>query len=153
MIRNLLKWRVKWMVIRKANVEDWKQISLLLNQLDYPDTEQFIKNKVETLLMDTNEELLVFEENKKVIALISIHFIPQLAVKGDFARISYFAVDENIRSKGIGRKIEEYCTELALKRKCDRIEVHCHSRRTDAHRFYMRQGFTESPKYFIKMLS
>jgi GNAT superfamily N-acetyltransferase len=140
------------MGIRKAKVEDWKQISLLLNQLDYPDTELFIKEKVEILLMDPNEVLLVFEEDKSVIALISVHFIPQLAVKGDFARISYFAVDKNIRGKGIGRQIEEYCTDLAINRNCDRIEVHCHSRRKDAHRFYMRQGFTESPKYFIKML-
>jgi len=140
------------MGIRKAKVEDWKQICLLLNQLDYPDTELFIKKKVEILLRDPNEVFLVFEEDQSVIALISVHFIPQLAVKGDFARISYFAVDKNIRSKGLGRKIEEYCTDLAIKRNCDRIEVHCHSRRKDAHRFYMRQGFTESPKYFIKML-
>lgn len=141
------------MGIRTANVEDWQKIYLLLNQLDYPNTDTFIKEKIETLLIDPNEELLVYEEDKEVIALISIHFIPQLAVKGDFARISYLAVDTNIRSKGIGRKIEEYCTDLAIKRKCDRIEVHCHSRRKDAHRFYIRQGFTESPKYFIKMLS
>ncbi|WP_160723694.1 GNAT family N-acetyltransferase [Bacillus sp. USDA818B3_A] len=140
------------MGIRKANVEDCKQISLLLNQLDYPDTEPFLKEKVEILLMDPNEVLLVFEEDRSVIAFISVHFIPQLAVKGDFARISYFAVDKNIRSMGIGRKIEEYCTDLAIKRNCDRIEVHCHSRRKDAHKFYTRQGFTESPKYFIKML-
>lgn len=140
------------MGIRKANIEDCKQISLLLNELDYPDTEHFIKDKVEILLLDPNEELLVFEEDKSVIAIISIHFIPQLAVKGDFARISYFAVDKNIRSQGIGRKIEEYCTDLALKRNCNRIEVHCHSRRKEAHRFYVRQGYSESPKYFIKIL-
>ncbi|MBT2755697.1 GNAT family N-acetyltransferase [Mesobacillus foraminis] len=140
------------MGIRKAYVVDCKQISLLLKQLDYPDTEPFIKEKIEILLMDPNEELLVYEEEKTIIALISVHFIPQIAIKGDFARISYFAVDKNIRSKGIGRKVKEYCTDLAIKRKCDRIEVHCHSRRKDAHRFYLRQGFTESPKYFIKML-
>jgi len=140
------------MCIRKAKVEDYKQISLLLTQLDYSDTEPFIKEKIEILLTEPNEELLVFEEDKNIIALISVHFIPQLAVKGDFARISYFAVDKNIRSKGIGRKLEEYCNDLALKRKCDRVEVHCHSKRTDAHRFYIRQGFTEAPKYFVKML-
>ncbi|PAD65933.1 hypothetical protein CHH83_26640 [Bacillus sp. 7586-K] len=96
--------------------------------------------------------MISVRRRKKVIALISIHFIPQITIKGDFARISYFAVDTNVRGKGIGRKIEEYCTDLAIKRNCDRTYVHCHSRRTDAHRFYMRQGFTESPKYFIKML-
>ncbi|MCM3690922.1 GNAT family N-acetyltransferase [Neobacillus niacini] len=140
------------MGIRKAKVDDWKQISLLLNQLDYPDVEPFIREKVQILLKDPNEVLLVFEEDKSVIALISVHFIPQLAVKGDFARISYFVVGKDNSSRGIGSKIEEYCTDLAIKRNCDRIEVHCHSRRREAHRFYMRQGFTESPKYFIKML-
>lgn len=138
--------------IRKAEVNDWEQIVLLLNQLDYPNTKDFIKEKIETFLKDANEELLVYEEEKIVIAVISIHFIPQLALRGDFARISYFAVDSNVRSKGIGSEIEDYCTKLATKRNCDRIEVHCHSRRKDAHRFYFRQGYTESPKYFIKML-
>jgi GNAT superfamily N-acetyltransferase len=140
------------MGIRKAHVEDWQQICLLLNQLEYPNSERFLKEKLEVLLKDHNEVLLVYEEDNRVIALISVHFIPQLAVKGDFARSSYFAVDQNIRSRGIGRSIEEYCTDLAVKRHCDRIEVHCHSRREEAHRFYRRQGYTESPKYFIKML-
>lgn len=140
------------MVIRKAVIEDWKQISSLLDQLEYSNTESFIKEKLEVFLRDPNEVLLIFEENNQVTAFISMHFIPQLALKGDFARISYFAVDQHIRSKGLGHKIEEYCTNLAIEKKCDRIEVHCHSRRTDAHRFYMRQGYSDSPKYFIKML-
>lgn len=58
-----------------------------------------------------------------------------------------------VESKGIGREIEGFCTDLDKKRNCDRIEVHCHSRRIDTHRFYSRQGFTESPKYFIKMIN
>lgn len=141
------------MEIRKAIVDDWKPISELLNQLDYPDTETFMKEKIEKLLIHPDEELLVYEDDGRVIAFISLHFIPQLAVKGDFARISYFAVDTTIRSKGIGLKMEEYCTRLAKKRNCDRIEVHCHSKRVDAHRFYSRQGFTESPKYFMKIIN
>ncbi len=125
----------------------------MLNQLDYPDTETFIKVKIVKLLIHPDEELLVYEDDGRVIAFISMHFIPQLAVKGDFARISYFTVDKTIRNKGIGRMIEDFCTDLAKKRNCDRIEVHCHSRRLDAHRFYSRQGFTESPKYFMKMIN
>ncbi|HZE85293.1 MAG TPA: hypothetical protein VE035_13355 [Puia sp.] len=41
---------------------------------------------------------------------------------------------------------------MARSRKCDRIEVHCHLRRKDAHRFYEQQGYTDSPKYLIKSL-
>lgn len=140
------------MGIRNAVVNDWKEIMKLLKQLDYSDTDSFLEDKIKTLLAHPDEKLLVYEYDKKIVALIFIHFIPQLALKGDFARISYFAVDNGIRSKGIGRELEEYCVALAKDRNCDRIEVHCHSRRLDAHRFYHRQGFVESPKYLIKNL-
>jgi len=138
--------------IRNAEISDWKEIMELLKQLDYWNTDSFLQDKIKLLLNDPNEKLLVYEEDKRVVAVISIHFIPQLAVEGDFARISYFAVDKEVRGKGIGRKLEEHCAFLAKGRKCDRIEVHCHSRRLDAHRFYYRQGFIESPKYLIKKL-
>lgn len=141
------------MGIRDAKVEDWKRIKELLELLGYSDIDSFLEAKILTLLGDPDEELLVYELGTEVVAVISIHFIPQLALEGDFARISYFAVDKKMRSRGIGREIEEYCTHLAKGRKCDRVEVHCHSRRLDAHRFYFRQGFSESPKYLIKMLT
>lgn len=140
------------MGIRIANIQDWKAISDLLGQLDYLNTETFIKDKIERLTIHPDEELLVYEDNERVIAFISMHYIPQIALIGDFARISYFGVDSTNRGKGIGQEIEEFCTELAKKRNCDRLEVHCHSRRIDAHRFYSRQGYSESPKYFIKMI-
>jgi len=87
-----------------------------------------------------------------VVAFISVNFITQLALEGDIARISYFAVDKSARGEGIGAQMEAYCEQMARSRKCDRIEVHCHLRRKDAHRFYERQGYTDSPKYLIKSL-
>lgn len=140
------------MGIRKAKIDDWKRISVLLNQLGYLDTELFMKEKIEKLLVHPDEKLLVYECDGKVIAFISLHFIPQIGLKGDFARISYFAVDKSIRNKGIGKEIEKYCVKIARARECDRIEVHCHSRREDAHRFYFTQGYNESPKYLVKKI-
>lgn len=138
--------------IRKAQVEDWQRVKELLEQLGYPDTDSFLQTKMRTLLADPDEELLVYELGHRVVAVMSLHFIPQLALGGDFARISYFAVDEEVRSQGIGREMEAYGIQLAQTRKCNRVEVHCHARRLDAHRFYLRQGFIESPKYLMKML-
>lgn len=141
------------MAIRSAKITDWRRISDLLGELGYPNTESFIQNKIARLLSHPDEDLLVYESDGKVVALISMHYIPQIALEGDFARISYFVVEDAVRDQGIGRKIEARITELARERKCDRIEVHCHSRRTNAHRFYQRQGYVESPKYFIKQLN
>jgi GNAT superfamily N-acetyltransferase len=88
----------------------------------------------------------------KILGFLSLHFIPQIALQGDFARISYFAVDESTRGKGVGKEMEEYCTRLARERGCHLIEVHCHTRRVRAHDFYFRQGYAESPKYLVKRL-
>jgi GNAT superfamily N-acetyltransferase len=140
------------MGIRTAQPADTPAIQTLLAQLGYVDTTPFLEKKLASLSNDPAEVLLVYEQDSDVVAFLSLHFIPQIALPGDFARISYFAVKDSARNLGIGRQLEEHITALARERNCDRIEVHCHSRRSDAHRFYTRQGFEESPKYLIKSL-
>jgi len=140
------------MSIRKALPTDGADISRLLAQLGYPGTETFLAEKMEVVINNPLEELFVYEEDNKVVAFMVLEFLPQLGLKGDIARIGYFAVDEDCRNNGIGKEMEEHCEKLALQRNCDRIEVHCHERRKDAHRFYYRQGYFDSPKYLMKSL-
>jgi GNAT superfamily N-acetyltransferase len=141
-------------MIRLGQAADAWGISRLLTQLEYPGTESFIASRLTTLLADPAEVFLVWAEPAgQIRAFLSLHFIPQIALKGDFARISYFAVDESARSHGIGAQLEAEATRLARERGCALIEVHCHTRRTRAHEFYARQGYAESPKYLIKKLS
>ncbi len=140
------------MSIRNASIDDAATLTHLLQQLDYAGTETFIKQRITELLNHPGHQLLVYELEGVVVACMSIHFVPQLALQGDFAIISYFAVDESARSKGIGKLMEAHCTNLAKQKHCNRIQVHCHIRRQAAHRFYERQGYSESRKYFIKKL-
>lgn len=142
------------MGIRPANNSDWAVLSHLLDQLGYPDTAPFLEEKIKTIIAHPDEKLLVYEDGTegRILAFISLHFIPQIGLEGDFARISYFAVEDTARNRGIGHEMEEYCTQLARERGCHIIEVHCHTRRTRAHDFYFRQGYSESPKYLIKKL-
>lgn len=138
-------------MIRHAQPADTAAIRALIAQLDY-DPPAGLQEKIRRLSAHPDEVLLVYELDTEVVAFLSLHFIPQIAVEGDFARISYFAVKDSARGHGIGHQFEAHITRLARDRNCDRIEVHCHTRRTDAHRFYERQGYKESPKYFIKTL-
>jgi len=138
--------------IRDAQITDAPRIISLLDALDYPGTDHFINDRLRQLLNHPDEKLLVSVENEVVTGFISLHFIPQLALPGDFCRISYFCVDSAVRGKGTGKALEEHAVRIATQRGCDRIEVHSNSRRTDAHRFYFRQGYTESPKYLCKSI-
>src|SRR5579872_6764442 len=139
------------MPIRPATTQDAPAISRLLAQLDYPDTESFMAERLAVLLQSPAEVLLVWDE-PPVVGFLSLHFLPMIGVGKDFAHISYLVVEDNIRSEGIGRRLEEEVTRLARERRCHAIVVHCHSRRTRAHAFYLRQGYEESPKYLIKKL-
>ena len=132
---------------------DADRISDLLTQLGYPGTELFIENNIVELNSHPDAELIVAVENGDVLGFISIHFIPQIALPGPFARISYLCVDEGDQGRGIGTHLESYCEHLARDRGCDRIEVHCHSRRKKAHEFYYLRGYEESPKYLLKKLN
>ncbi|MBD1909487.1 GNAT family N-acetyltransferase [Leptolyngbya sp. FACHB-8] len=140
------------MQIRSALPSDSTTIAELLTSLDYPGTEAFIDTRIKQLLSHPDAVLLVAAEGSAVLGFVSLHFIPQIALEGDFCRISYFCVAETARSQGIGAMLEAEITAQAQQRRCDRIEVHCHSRREAAHRFYHRQGYTESPKYLMKSL-
>lgn len=140
------------MQIRNMTVEDTAVVADLLTQMGYPETLDFLAAKIAKMSKNAQEKLLVVEEEGQVVAFISLHCIPQLAVRGDFMRISYFAVDAQVRSKGIGKQVEDYVSALARQMGCDRIELHSHSRREKAHEFYFRQGYEDVPKYLVKYL-
>jgi GNAT superfamily N-acetyltransferase len=140
------------MEVRSARQEDTGRIVELLAQLGYPGSEPFIRSRIEELLNHADAELTVAVDKGTVRGFISVHFIPQIALPGGFARISYLCVDEKARSGGVGRLLIAWCERIARERGCDRIELHCHSRREAAHRFYYRLGFEESPKYLTKDL-
>jgi len=141
------------MKLRDGQMQDASQIAELLGQLDYAATDNFVEDKLSRLIRHPDAQLIVaVDDADRVIGFVSLHFIPQLGVEGDFCRISYFCIDLNSRSAGIGKRMEAAIVESAIQRQCNRIEVHCHVRRSSAHRFYARQGYIEDPKYLLKRL-
>ncbi len=144
--------KLKIMRIRTAYEQDAESLRKLLEELGYRISVPCLEKKITLLTSDPNSGLYVYELGGSILGLLSVYFIPQLAVEGDFARISYFVVDENCRNKGIGKEMEKFCEMLASERKCDRIEVHCHEGRKEAHWFYLERGYEESPKYLVKHL-
>lgn len=140
------------MIIRPAEPKDVFALSALLAELGYEDTALFIERRLAQLIADDTEQLLMAEQNNTVLGFLSLHFIPQLALAGDFARISYFCIAEGERSKGVGQGLLLHAERQARARGCDRLEVHCHEHREKANGFYSREGFTESPRYHYKTL-
>lgn len=140
------------MQIREGRTGDARAVASLLTALGYPGTEGFIERKIAQQLDHPDARLFVAVEGSRLLGFLSLHFIPQIGLEGDFCRISYFCVVDSAQGLGVGTALEERAEMEASARGCDRIELHCHSRRVRAHGFYFRRGFVESPKYLMKLL-
>ncbi|MCU4525648.1 GNAT family N-acetyltransferase [Acinetobacter pittii] len=141
------------MNIRFAKSEDTQAICDLLKQMGYPQPLALIQEKFEILHNDSNPQILIAEERGKIYGFLSLYFIPQIALQGDFAKICYLCVDENMRSKGVGHLLVKEAEQQARRRGCDRMELHSGMQRPLAHQFYLREGYVEAPKYFRKALN
>ncbi|MZY04722.1 GNAT family N-acetyltransferase [Acinetobacter pittii] len=141
------------MNIRSAKSKDTQAICDLLKQMGYPQTFALIQEKFEILHNDANSQILIAEERGKIYGFLSLYFIPQIALQGDFAKICYMCVDENMRSKGVGHLLVKEAEQQARRRGCDRMELHSGMQRPLAHQFYLREGYIEAPKYFRKALN
>lgn len=140
------------MNIRKAENKDADVISRLLEQLGYPTENGLVARRLSLLAGNMEHLDVVVESGDQVLGFMSVHFIPQIAFDAEYAVISYLIVDQETRSRGVGKILEEYAVKTAVERHCRRIYLHSNARRTDAHRFYLRQGYQEYAKAFIKHL-
>lgn len=140
--------------VREARRDDVVTIARLLAQLGYPASDELIDRRLQQQLDHDDACLLVAEgDDAQLLGFISLHFIAQLALEGDFCRISYLCVDSTARSRGIGELLVQAAEQRARGRGCDRIELHCDVRREAAHRFYERLGYEDAPKYFRRSLN
>ena len=139
--------------IRKAEQRDGPALALLLTQLGYPGTQPYLERRLAQQLSHPDALLLVAVVQDGVVGFVSVHIIAQLALAGDFCRISYLCVAEHMRGQGVGAMLERCAEQHARELGCDRIELHSNAHRHDAHRFYAGIGYKESPKYLIKRLA
>jgi len=67
-------------------------------------------------------------------------------------RIVALVISESCRRRGIGAHFIEASESVFREWGCGRIEVSSGAAREAAHKFYLRAGYSEQPKRFIKLL-
>jgi GNAT superfamily N-acetyltransferase len=137
--------------IRPAREEDAETLAALVGELGYP-TEPATAL---TRLNDASQAgdcVLVAVHHSKVIGLALLHRTPFLHRSPD-GRISTLVVSGDYRSQGVGGRLIEAAESVFRDWQCKRVEVTSGAQREDAHRFYLRAGYTEQPKRFIKELA
>lgn len=95
---------------------------------------------------------LVYEYENKVTGVLNLRFEEQLHRAEQVAEILEFVMEPAFRGKGIGKEMFALACRIAGENGCTRLEVASNQNRTDAHRFYVREGMENSHFRFFKPL-
>ena len=139
------------MVIRPAGAGDAHEIARLIDELGYPVTPDQVEARLK-ILETAGECALVAELDGKVVACLSISTTKVLHRPAPVGRISMMVVDEALRGQGIGAELVAAAERLLAERGCQLVEVTSNLRRTDAHRFWEREGYERTSARFAKQV-
>lgn len=141
------------MNIRKANNDDLNEIVRLLSDDKLGSKREDYKIPLPTEYLDAfkeieedkNQFLIVAEDENKIIGTLQLSFIQYLTYKGGIrAQIEGVRVSNEIRGKGIGRKMVEYAINIAKDRNAHLIQLTTDKKRPEALEFYKSLGFVDS---------
>jgi GNAT superfamily N-acetyltransferase len=94
---------------------------------------------------DPNQELVVIEDNNKVIGTLQLSFIQYLTYQGGIrAQIEAVRVHEDYRGKGIGQKLFEWAILKAKEKRAHVVQLTTDKKRPEALAFYEKLGFKAS---------
>ena|SRR5215218_6059191 len=93
--------------------------------------------------------VVVTDASREVVGTLQMTYIPGLARRGGLrAQIEAVRVGEHLRGRGLGHALCAWAIDEARRRGCGLVQLTSDKRRTPAHRFYGRLGFTASHEGF-----
>ncbi len=138
--------------IRPATKQDASAIRCLISQFGVQAELSLLERQLDKMAGDPCYEVYVYETNNRVLGYVVFHFLPRTAFTGETVFISDMVAEFSDRNLFVTKALEQQVTKLAWARKCDRIQLHCHTMATDRRRLYEKQGYAACEKYYAKRL-
>lgn len=136
---------------RKATMKDCKGVYDLIcdlecRELPYDSFSQIFAEQ----LTDSRFYCLVCEKEGQLAGVLNLRFEGQLHHASSIAEIMEFSVAPSCRSCGIGKQMFAEACRIAQELGCSQIELATNQLRSDAHRFYAREGMNNFHYKFSK---
>lgn len=96
--------------------------------------------RIERLLAQDGATMLVADADGRIVGLCSVYLDIESVRYGRRAWVEDLAVHPDLRSQGIGRRLLEGARAWARERGASHLELDSGDARSDAHRFYRREG-------------
>lgn len=126
--------------VRAASVGDAEPIGRLSDQLGYSTDDDMLRKRLSALLGSTLDAVYVAESDGAVVGWIHVFASVKLESVA-MGELGGLVVDEENRGRGIGELLLEEAEGWAQRLGLSKIRVRTRATRTEAHRFYARQGY------------
>ena len=138
---------------RLATPADVPVITALLAQLGYPVPESEIAARLDALIqLGPPDRVVVGESGGQVRAVMTLHLTPELHRAKPIGRVTALVVADGARGQGLGALMMAEAERILRDDGAGLLEVTSNMRRTDAHRFYERLGYSKTSFRFAKEL-
>jgi len=132
------------MEIVKMTSNDLSQVSALATQLGYTSSMTDITARFDSISNDPSYALFVAKSEMDVLGFIQVNMEPVSILIDARVDIAALIVKEECRGNGIGQKLLVHAENWAKGQGISIVRVRSNTKRSDAHRFYMREGYTIS---------
>jgi GNAT superfamily N-acetyltransferase len=138
--------------IRRSEVADAAELADLMTQLGYPTRTSEMEMRMEAIRADKNYATFVAVSEGKVSGMIGTSARYTYEHNGPSAAIMVLVVSDKVRGRGVGRALIRAAEDDLAQRNIRRVAVYSHFRRTEAHEFYEKLGYTKNGFRLVKEL-
>ena len=136
--------------IRDADERDAPAIASLCGQLGYPTPAEAVVPRMDRLREHGQGRVIVAVFDSSPVGLATIHIRNMINHEAPIGQLTLLVVDERARGQGVGRVLVAESEAWARARGCKRFVVTTALRRTDAHAFYEKLGYTHTGRRYGK---
>lgn len=138
--------------LRNAVLADADDVARLLTEMGYPCEIDDAAERIDAILANDRQALVVARRDGGVCGLISLDFMYYLPLATTTCRVTALVVTSTAQGLGIGRQLLKEAERRARMGGAARIELTSGSQRTDAHAFYRACGYSDGTVRFVKPL-
>jgi GNAT superfamily N-acetyltransferase len=138
--------------VRPAEAGDSPALADLMTQLGYPTRVSEMEMRMESICADKNYATFVAIHEGKVCGMIGTRVSHSFEHNSSGGAILALVVSDKMRGRGVGHALIAAAENDFAQKNIRRIAVYTHFRRTEAHEFYEKVGYTKNGFRLIKEL-
>jgi GNAT superfamily N-acetyltransferase len=139
--------------LRTARPDDGDALAPLLEELGYPSSPDQIRRRIERVASDPDYRTLVAVDDGEVVGFAGLHRGHYYEHDTSWVQILALITRRDHQGGGVGSALLQAAEAWARESGAGRLSLTSgHRRAEDAHRFYLRRGWADTGRRFVKIL-